>query len=117
MILKKLIVGGAAVAALAGGIALSSQANATSYYDTDGTYGGGYMGDYDGSAYANMFSVVGVSYSASDAENFGQTMCQAMRMGHSESEIAASAAQFNIQADDARYVLHGAEYHFCPSYY
>ena len=32
-------------------------------------------------------------------------MCQAMRMGHSESEIAASAAQFNIQADDARYVL------------
>jgi hypothetical protein len=75
------------------------------------------MGDYDGSAYANMFSVVGVSYSASDAENFGQTMCQAMRMGHSESEIAASAAQFNIQADDARYVLHGAEYHFCPSYY
>ena len=62
-------------------------------------------------------SVVGVSYSASDAENFGQTMCQAMRMGHSESEIAASAAQFNIQADDARYVLHGAEYHFCPSYY
>jgi hypothetical protein len=40
-----------------------------------------------------------------------------MRMGHSESEIAASAAQFNIQADDARYVLHGAEYHFCPSYY
>ena len=43
--------------------------------------------------------------------------CQAMRMGHSESEIAASAAQFNIQADHARYVLHGAEYHFCPSYY
>jgi len=91
---RKLIAAAATAAALAGGVALSAPANATSYYDTDGTYGGGYMGDYDGSAYANMFSVVGVSYSASDAENFGQTMCQAMRMGHSESEIAASAAQF-----------------------
>ena len=56
---RKLIAAAATAAALAGGVALSAPANATSYYDTDGTYGGGYMGDYDGSAYANMFSVVG----------------------------------------------------------
>ena len=48
------------------------------------------MGDYDGAAYAKMSSVVGVSHLASDAENFGQTMCQAIRMGRAESEIAAS---------------------------
>lgn len=52
------------------------------------------MTNPEGAIFSVELSVVGVSYSASDAENFGQTMCQAMRMGHSESEIAASAAQF-----------------------
>jgi hypothetical protein len=70
-----------------------------------------------GSHLADVVKALAEAKVVVDAENFGQTTCQAMRMGHSESEIAASAAQFNIQADDARYALHGAEYHFCPSYY
>ena len=32
---------------MAGGVALAAPANATSYYDTDGTYGGEYMARAD----------------------------------------------------------------------
>jgi hypothetical protein len=108
-----LIATGLATAAI---VSASATAHAVPVGDTSSTFSGP-AGDQDASAYwvdVNGF----VKGSASDAANLGRTICSALESGQSEGKVIANAAQGNqSNVSDDEYVVHAAEWHFCPDRY
>jgi len=108
-----LIAAGIAAAAI---VSASATAHAVPVGDTSGTFSGP-AGDQDASAY--WVDVSGfVKGSVSDAANLGHTICTALESGQSEGKVIADAAQgnqSNVGGDE--YVVHAAEWHFCPDHY
>jgi len=117
---KKLVVGGVIAGGLMiGGAALVLGAGIAHSEPGSSIYGGGSMGDHDAYSVWNQIS----AYSdASDvtvdtARQFAMTTCQSFAAGLSEGRIVAAMVDEGIDADDARFAVHGAAFHFCPAYY
>jgi hypothetical protein len=115
----------AAAVAVAGGIAVAAPAQATKQcfelrcvdVDTTGVYGGGYMGDHDAYAYMKQIDDLGAPYSVSGARDFGMTVCNTRASGASEDQLVSIGVSSGISSGAAQLAVHGAEYHFCPTYY
>jgi hypothetical protein len=79
----------------------------------------GPMGDHDASAYWVDVSSV-ANGSLSSATGLAYTICSKLADGFSEGRLIAVIAQTpdtTTSVSDARYVVHAAEWHFCPTYY
>jgi hypothetical protein len=86
--------------------------------DVDGyAYGGGSMGDRDAYSYWNQTDGLGVSATVADAQHFAGTVCDQRAAGVSEGKLVSWAADGGFDTVVARLVVHGAEFHFCPTYY
>lgn len=57
------------------------------------------------------------SVTVAEAGKYAQTMCESLRSGMSEGQIIAIGAQKGFTVGDATFLLHAAEWHFCPEYY
>lgn len=56
--------------------------------------------------------------SVADAAKLGPTLCYNLEQGAPEGEIAADVAhQDSNQLDAATYIVHAAEWHYCPDKY
>jgi hypothetical protein len=78
----------------------------------------GYAGDHD--QYAMWEDVIDFApnVSASTAGAFGQRMCFMLDSGTSEGKlINDGSTQYGVDPSAARYLIHAAEFHYCPSYY
>jgi hypothetical protein len=77
----------------------------------------GYHGDQDGSAYQHELSDAGVSTtSVAEAVALGRKVCLARDSGVSELHLLDSISRaYNYT--QASTVVHGGEWHFCPTYY
>jgi hypothetical protein len=78
----------------------------------------GYAGDQD--QYAMWEDVIDFAptVSASTAGAFGQRMCLMLDSGTSEGKlINDGSTQYGVDPAAARYLIHAAEFHYCPSYY
>jgi hypothetical protein len=116
--MKNLIVGGLAVVGAALAIASAVPAHATTSSDPgSGPYGGGYEGDHDAYAYWNQLDQYGSGVTVTIAQNFATRVCEALSNGVSEGQIVNIAENSNIPGSVARLAVHGAEYHFCPTYF
>jgi hypothetical protein len=120
MIIGGLAAGAVALAALSLTTAALIASPAAQAF-TDGTpashYGGGHLGDQDGSAYVIQLNILGSGYSPEQATNLGQTLCRDLAFGETEAQIVERGVTKQISFTVARAVLHGAEFHFCPNYF
>jgi hypothetical protein len=83
-------------------------------------YGGGHLGDQDGSAYATQLNVVQAVFQAkgftpAKATDFGQGLCSEL-VSETEDQIVEQMVH-HVPTHMARAMLHGAEFHFCPAYF
>jgi hypothetical protein len=81
-----------------------------------GTFSGP-AGDQDASAFwvdTSSFLKGNVSQAAS----LGQTICSALESGESEGKVIANIANGNqANVSDDEFVVHAAEWHYCPDHY
>jgi hypothetical protein len=79
--------------------------------------GSGHQGDHDASAY--RVDITGFATgTVAEAGSVANGICTQLRSGVSEGRLVAAIADYQ-QSDvsDATYIVRGAEWHFCPSYY
>jgi hypothetical protein len=94
----------------------SVTAHAVPVGDASGTFSGP-AGDQDASAFWGDTSAE-IKGSVSDAGSLARTICNALENGESEGKLIANIAngnQANISNDE--FVVHAAEWHFCPDHY
>lgn len=115
--MNKRIIGGLAAFAAGLGIAVAAPAQAMPSDPGSSPYGGGYIGDRDAYSYWNELDELGTGFSVSQAKDFGVTMCQALSNGMSEGQLVSIGVQDGLPGGAVRLAVHGAEYHFCPTYY
>jgi hypothetical protein len=102
--------GGIAIMGVALGVARSAPAHASFFSGTEG--------DHDASAYWIDINTVNVTGTVDKARELGTFICSQLRRGRIESDIIASGSggdPSNIV--QTRFVVHSAEWHFCPEYY
>lgn len=115
---KKLIVGGV----VAGGLMLTAAGlvvgAGVARADVDGgVYGGGSMGDRDAYSFWNQLDGIGMTGTVADAQHLAATVCTNLVAGVSEGRLVSLAVGGTIDSGVARLAVHGAEFHFCPTYY
>ncbi|BBX23875.1 hypothetical protein MTER_32860 [Mycolicibacter terrae] len=97
-------------------ILLPAPAYAVPIGDSDGPFSGP-AGDGDASAFWVDVSPYARG-TISDAAQLGQTICGALQGGQSEGKVIAEATQGDqSEVLDAEFVVHAAEWHFCPQFY
>jgi hypothetical protein len=95
----------------------SGRANAAPAGDTSVAFSG-YSGDRDQYSMWEDAQPFAPSVSATDAGGFGQRVCGLLNAGNSEGRlINVGATQFNVPVDAVRYLIHAAEWHYCPEFY
>jgi hypothetical protein len=114
---RRLIVGGVVAAGLmltaAGLVVAAGIARA----DVDGAvYGGGSMGDRDAYSFWNQLDEYS-HVTVATAQDVATTTCRMRADGQSEGRVVNAMAAVGIDSDVARLAVHGAEFHFCPTYY
>jgi hypothetical protein len=77
----------------------------------------GPMGDHDATAYWVDVSDMGIG-SVASAARLANTICTSLEQGKSEGQIIAAGAGGNqSKVDNVTFMVHAAEWHFCPDYY
>jgi hypothetical protein len=78
----------------------------------------GPQGDHDVSAYWVDVSSFG-SGSMASAAGLASAICLRLTQGASEGQLIAALAQppYPTPVPDATFIVHAAEWHFCPTYY
>lgn len=114
---RRLIVGGVVAAGLmltaAGLVVAAGIARA----DVDGAaYGGGTMGDHDAASFWNELDQIGIVGTVTAARDLAGTVCELREAGTSEGQLVSMTAD-DFSASVARLAVHGAEFHFCSTYY
>lgn len=115
----KLIAGGV----VAGGLMLTAAGLVISAgiarADVDGgVYGGGSMGDHDAYSFWNQLDDIGMRGTVTSAQHIADTVCSQRAAGVSEGKLVSLAsADGTFDSVVARLAVHGAEFHFCPTYY
>ncbi|WP_165608066.1 DUF732 domain-containing protein [Mycobacterium alsense] len=78
----------------------------------------GPAGDQDASAFWVDVENELPGWSAGKDQQLAQLMCQKLDSGYSEGDLIAEIANGDGSSVGAiRYVVHAAEWHFCPQYY
>jgi hypothetical protein len=80
-------------------------------------YGGGHKGDQDVYAYWNQLDQYGTGITTAIAEKYAGAVCDGLEHGMSEGQLVNISEQSNIPGSVSRLADHGAEFHFCPSYF
>jgi hypothetical protein len=78
----------------------------------------GHSGDHD--QYAMWEDVISFApdVTAADAGGFAQRVCGMLNAGNTEGYLISSAStQFSVTPTVVRYIIHAAEFHYCPTYY
>ena len=99
----------AAVALGVGWLALAPIAHA----DT-GAFSGT-QGDHDAHAYWVDARGAGLSGTLADAARLANVICMRLGNGESESQLIAGGAGGKQSIDTATFLIHAAEWHFCPN--
>lgn len=103
---------GAAAAAAA--LGLSGHAHA----DTGNGVFSGPSGDHDANALWVDVAPFDNTLTVATANTFGNTVCAGLRKGYSEGQLIAMGAHGNSSSISSwTYVVHAAEWHYCPEYY
>jgi hypothetical protein len=107
----KRIMGGLAALAVAGGVAVAAPVHAD--YKPQGT-----RGDHSTELYLQEMLAVGLNGSYVDAFSMAARTCTNLQGGTSEDELISTDISFaGATRAQAEAQVHGAEWHFCPSYY
>jgi hypothetical protein len=78
----------------------------------------GPQGDHDQYAMWEDIIDFAPSVTASDAGAFAQRVCGMLNNGNSEGYLVSSAStQYHLDPGDVRYIIHMAEWHYCPEWY
>jgi hypothetical protein len=98
-------------------IALALTAGAGVAQADNGPFSGP-MGDHDASAYWVDVSSV-ANGSLSSATGLAHIICSKLEQGSSEGDLIAVMAQSTTSnsMSAAKFAVHAAEWHFCPTYY
>lgn len=99
---------GASVLALAG--AGSAQASPNGAFS-------GPMGDHDAEAMWVDVQPFDPSATIPGAATFAQSLCEGLRSGMSEGSVIVVGTHNGFSVSSARFLLHAAEWHYCPEYY
>jgi hypothetical protein len=92
-------------------------AEPVAHANTNGAFSGP-EGDADGYAYLIDISPYLTGGSPADAAALGRQVCGQLADGVSEGRlIYAGSSNGKVSISDSRYIVHGAEWHFCPTYY
>jgi len=118
---KRLIVGGVIAAGLmvgGAGLVLGAGIAHAVPVGEDGAFSGP-SGDQSADAYwVDLSNGTNTTGSVADAANIGHYICHQLLNGSSEGEIISNMAGGDrSQVSDIRFVVHAAEWHFCPSEY
>jgi hypothetical protein len=108
----------AAVVAVVGMVMGAGLAKAAPAYDRHSTAPwSGPMGDENAAAYrADIAREAGGS--VADARALADTICSHLRGGITEDHLVADMAHDQLaKMGDVIYIVHGAEWHFCPEKY
>jgi hypothetical protein len=113
----KLIAGGVVAGGLmlTGGLLVVGAGIARADVD-GGVYGGGSMGDHDAYSFWNQLDEYG-DVTVATAQDLATTTCRSLAAGQSEGRLVNLMVGIGIDSDVARLAVHGAEFHFCPTYY
>jgi Protein of unknown function (DUF732) len=104
---------------LAGVVAAISLGAGVAQAHTDNGPFSGPQGDRDASAYWVDVNPFG-SGSVTSASRLANTICSKLADGFSEGRLIAVIAQTpdtTTAVSDATFIVHAAEWHFCPTYY
>ena len=78
----------------------------------------GPQGDDDDSAYYVDIEPFVNGATVAKAGTLGRGICARLSEGHSEGQLIAMMSQLpNGTVSDAKYIVHAAEWHYCPDYY
>jgi hypothetical protein len=106
----KVALAGAAITAAT--LALAPQASATRTWYPTGT-----AGDQDITLYYNEMTAQGVTGTIPQAWTLEQAACSDLAQGVSEDKLIHIAMNIGVTRSQAKVMVWGAEWHFCPAYY